>query len=101
MTEIQGKAINNSTLKVKDVVIDMVFYDKNWVLLNKFERPSTPSGLILKPSESHSFNFSELVSSFRINTSNVTAGADIKKWFENTYLIFYILKLTIFYKISF
>ena len=79
VTEIQGKAINNSTLNVKDVVIDMVFYDKNGVLLNKFERPSTPSGLILKPSESHSFNFSELVSSFRINTSNVTAGADIKK----------------------
>ncbi len=48
-------------------------------LLDKFEKSATPFGLILKPGESHSFNFSELVSFSRIGTFNVTAIADIVK----------------------
>ena len=48
-------------------------------LLDKFENVVTPSGLGLKPGESHSFNFSELVSFSRISISNVTAVADIVK----------------------
>jgi hypothetical protein len=78
-TEIQGKAVNNSTSNVQDVTINMAFYDKKGTLLDKFENVATPSGLILKPGESHSFNFSELVSFSRIDTSNVTAVADIVK----------------------
>jgi hypothetical protein len=78
-TEIQGKAVNNSTSNVQDVTIKMAFYDKTGTLLDKFENVATPSGLVLKPGESHSFNFSELVSFSRISTSNVTAVADIVK----------------------
>ena len=78
-TEIQGKAVNNSTFNVQDVTIKMAFYDKKGTLLDKFENVATPSGLVLKPGESHSFNFSELVSFSRIATSNVTAVADIVK----------------------
>ena len=78
-TEIQGKAVNNSTSNVQDVTIKMAFYDKKGTLLDKFENVATPSGLVLKPGESHSFNFSELVSFSRIATSNVTAVADIVK----------------------
>ena len=78
-TEIQGKAVNNSTSNVQDVTINMAFYDKKGILLDKFEKIVTPSGLILKTGESHSFNFSELVSFSRISTSNVTAIADIVK----------------------
>ena len=57
----------------------MAFYDKRGTLLDTFENIATPSGLVLKPGESHSFNFSELVSFSRISTSNVTAVADIVK----------------------
>ncbi|MGN6350144.1 MAG: FxLYD domain-containing protein, partial [Candidatus Nitrosocosmicus sp.] len=73
VTEIQGKAVNNSTSNVKDVVVNMTFYDKKGTLLNKFERNITPTAFVLKPGESHPFNFSELVSFSRIGTSNVTA----------------------------
>lgn len=79
VTEIQGKAVNNSTSNVKDVVINMAFYDKKGILLNKFERTTTPTAFVLKPGESHPFNFSELVSFSRIGTSSVTAVADIAK----------------------
>ncbi|MGN6623070.1 MAG: FxLYD domain-containing protein [Candidatus Nitrosocosmicus sp.] len=79
VTEIQGKAVNNSTSNVKDVVVNMTFYDKKGTLLNKFERNITPTAFVLKPGESHPFNFSELVSFSRIGTSNVTAVADIAK----------------------
>ncbi|MGN6559736.1 MAG: FxLYD domain-containing protein [Candidatus Nitrosocosmicus sp.] len=79
VTEIQGKAVNNSTSNVKDVVVNMAFYDKKGTLLNKFERNITPTAFVLKPGESHPFNFSELVSFSRIGTSNVTAVADIAK----------------------
>jgi hypothetical protein len=78
-TEIQGEAVNNSTFNVQDVTIKMAFYDKKGTLLDKFENVATPSGLVLKPGEPHSFNFSELVSFSRIATSNVTAVADIVK----------------------
>ena len=78
-TEILGKVVNNSTSNVQDVVINMVFYDKKGTLLDKFERPSTPTAFVLKPGESHPFNLSELVSFYRINTSNVTATGDIAK----------------------
>ena len=78
-TEIQGKAVNNRPSNVQDVTINMAFYDKKGTLLDKFENVATPSGLVLKPGESHSFNFSELVSFSRIATSNVTAVADIVK----------------------
>ena len=57
----------------------MASFDENGILLDKFENIATPSGLILKPGQSHSFNFSELVSFYRISTSNVTAVADIAK----------------------
>lgn len=88
ITEIQGKAVNNSTSNTKDVVIDMAFYDNKGTLLNKFERPLTPTAFILKPGESYSFNFSELVSFPRISTSNVTAVADVVKWHYNYNYIF-------------
>jgi len=78
-TEILGKVVNNSTSNVQDVVINMVFYDKKGTLLDKFERPSTPTAFVLKPGESHPFNLSELVSFYRINTSNVTAAGYIAK----------------------
>ena len=78
-TEILGKVVNNSTSNVQDVVINMVFYDKKGTLLDKFERPSTPTAFVLKPGESHPFNLSELVSFYRINTSNVTAAGYITK----------------------
>ena len=78
-TEILGKVVNNITSNVQDVVINMVFYDKKGTLLDKFERPSTPTAFVLKPGESHPFNLSELVSFYRINTSNVTATGDIAK----------------------
>ena len=78
-TEILGKVVNNSTSNVQDVVINMVFYDKKGTLLDKFERPSTPTALVPKPGESHPFSLSELVSFYRINTSNVTATGDIAK----------------------
>jgi hypothetical protein len=64
---------------VKDVIINMVFYDKNGIFLNKFERTITPTAFVLKPGESHPFNFSELVSFSRIGTSNVTAVGDVVK----------------------
>jgi hypothetical protein len=79
VTEIQGKAVNNSTSNVQDIMINMAFYDKKGTLLDKFERSATPTAFILKPGESYSFNFSELVSFSRIGTSNVTAVADIAK----------------------
>lgn len=79
VTEIQGKAVNNSTSNVKDVVINMAFYDKKGILLNKFERTITPTAFVLKPGESYPFNFSELVSFSRIGTSNVTAVGDTVK----------------------
>jgi hypothetical protein len=78
-TEILGKVVNNSTSNVQDVVINMVFYDKKGTLLDKFERPLTPTAFVLKPGESHPFNLSELVSFYRINTSNVTAAGYITK----------------------
>jgi hypothetical protein len=78
-TEILGKVVNNSTSNVQDVVINMVFYDKKGTLLDKFERPLTPTAFVLKPGESHPFNLSELVSFYRINTSNVTAAGYIAK----------------------
>jgi hypothetical protein len=79
VTEIQGKAVNNSTSNVQDIVINMAFYDKKGTLIDKFERSATPTAFVLKPGDSYSFNFSELVSFYRINTSNVTAVADIAK----------------------
>jgi hypothetical protein len=79
VTEIQGKAVNNGTSNVQDIVINMAFYDKKGTLIDKFERSATPTAFILKPGESYSFNFSELVSFYRISTSNVTAVADIAK----------------------
>jgi len=78
-TEILGKVVNNSTSNVQDVVINMVFYDKKGTLLDKFERPLTPTAFVLKPGESHPFNLSELVSFYRINTSNVTATGNTAK----------------------
>jgi hypothetical protein len=78
-TEILGKVVNNSTSNVQDVVINMAFYDKKGTLLDKFERPLTPTAFVLKPGESHPFNLSELVSFYRINTSNVTATGNIAK----------------------
>src|SRR6476646_5234949 len=78
-TEILGKVVNNSTSNVQDVVINMVFYDKKGTLLDKFERPSTPTSFVLKPFNSQPFNLSELVSFYRINTSNVTAAGYIAK----------------------
>ena len=78
-TEILGKVVNNSTSNVQDVVINMVFYDKKGTLLDKFERPLTPTAFVLKPGESHPFNLLELVSFYRINTSNVTATGNTAK----------------------
>src|SRR5919112_3555174 len=70
-TEILGKVINNSTFSVQDIAINMAFYDKKGTLLDKFERPLTPTAFVLKPGDSHLFNFSELVSFYRISISNV------------------------------
>ena len=78
-TEILGKVVNNSTSSVQDVVINMAFYDKKGTLLDKFERSLTPTAFVLKPGESHPFNLSELVSFYRITTSNVTATGDTVK----------------------
>ena len=78
-TEILGKVVNNSTSNVQDVVINMVFYDKKGTLLDKFERPLTPNAFVLKPGESHPFNLSDLVSFYRINTSNVIATGNTAK----------------------
>ena len=79
ITEILGKVVNNSTSSVQDVVINMAFYDKQGTLLDKFERPLTPTAFVLKPGETHSFSFFELVSFPRISVSNVTATGDIVK----------------------
>jgi hypothetical protein len=78
-TEILGKVINNSTSDVHNIAINMAFYDKKGTLLGSFDNPLTPTAFVLKPGESHPFHFSELVSFYRINTSNVTATGDTVK----------------------
>jgi hypothetical protein len=79
ITEIKGNVVNNSTSDVYDIAIDMAFYSKDGSLLGKFNRYATQPSFVLKPGESHSFNFFEIVSFYRIGETNVTAAADPTK----------------------
>src|SRR6185437_579480 len=77
--EIKGNIYNNSTSNVDDILINMAFYDKVGKKIDNFERYATQPSFILKPAQSHSFNYLEVVAFYKINKSNVTATADIIK----------------------
>ena len=79
ITEIKGNIFNNSTSNVDDLLINMAFYDKVGKKIDNFERYATQPSFILKPAQSHSFDYLEMVAFYKINKSNVTAIADIIK----------------------
>ncbi|TVP41957.1 hypothetical protein [Candidatus Nitrosocosmicus arcticus] len=76
MVELDGAVRNNNTFDMHDIEISGEFFDKDGISLGKFNEYVTQPSFILKPNERYTFNLFEVVSHYKLATTNITAFGD-------------------------
>jgi hypothetical protein len=76
MVEVDGAVRNNNTFDMHDIEITGEFFDKDGTSLGKFNEYVTQPSFFLKPNEKHTFTLFEVVSHYRLATTNITAFGD-------------------------
>ncbi|MBA2266718.1 MAG: hypothetical protein H0W19_00045 [Nitrosopumilus sp.] len=76
MVELGGAVRNNNTFDMYDIEITGEFFDKDGNSLGKFKEYVTQPSFILKPNEKYTFNLFEVVSHYKLATTNITAFGD-------------------------
>ncbi len=76
MVEVDGAVRNNNTFDIHDIEISGEFFDKDGISLGTFNEYVTQPSFLLKPNEKHTFTLFEVVSHYRLATTNITAFGD-------------------------
>ncbi|MDN5847876.1 MAG: FxLYD domain-containing protein [Candidatus Nitrosocosmicus sp.] len=76
MVEVDGAVRNNNTFEMHDIEITGEFFDKDGTSLGTFNEYVTQPSFLLKPNEKHAFTLFEVVSHYRLATTNITAFGD-------------------------
>ena len=73
MIELEGAVRNNNTFEMRDIEITGEFFDEDGNSLGTFNKYVTNPSFLLKPDETHTFTLLEVVSHYRLATTNITA----------------------------
>lgn len=76
LVELSASVRNNHTFGIHDVTIEGEFFDKNGDSLGKIKEFVTNPSFVLKPGASHNFVALELISHYRVASSNFTATGE-------------------------
>lgn len=75
--EVEGQVVNNSTMGVHDVIVNVQFYDPNGQLLLENDKFVSHPSQILQPGESMQFTILEPLGHDQVDKYVVIAEADI------------------------
>lgn len=76
LVDISASVKNNQTFDVHDIRIQGELFDKDGVSLGKINEFVTQPSFILKPGESHNYAGLEVISHYRVASSNFTATGE-------------------------
>lgn len=76
LVDISASVKNNQTFDVHDIRIQGEFFDKDGASLGKIDEFVTQPSFILKPGSSHNYAGLEVISHYRVASSNFTATGD-------------------------
>jgi hypothetical protein len=75
LVELSASVRNNHTFDIHDIKIIAEFFDKDGNSLGKIEEYVTQPSHMLKPNENYSFSTLEVISHYKLGTTNVTGSA--------------------------
>ena len=75
LVELSASVRNNHTFDIHDIKIIGEFFDKEGKSLGKIDEYVTQPSHMLKPNEKYSFSTLEVISHYKLGSSNVTASA--------------------------
>jgi hypothetical protein len=76
MIEVEGAVRNNNTFEIQDIEVTGEFFDEDGNSLGTFNKYVTHPSVLLNPDERHTFTLMEVVSHYRLATTNITAFGD-------------------------
>ena len=75
LVELTASVRNNHTFDIHDIKIIAEFFDKDGNSLGKIDEYVTQPSHMLKPNEKYSFSTLEVISHYRLGSTNVTGSA--------------------------
>lgn len=76
LVELSASVRNNQTFNIHDIKIQGEFFDKDGASLGKIDEFVTQPSFILKPDASHNFVSLEVISHYKLASSNFTASGE-------------------------